>query len=109
MTSLQYCVTALELGLFWLHAWNRHHVAERVALVLQDRKHVLKVPMKESRRDAAALLHGLKLLESNPEMAEKVADGGRRFVEEVLTVDNVERQAYGPWGHLSSYDKPPGV
>lgn len=63
----------------------------KLSVILQDRKHILKVPMKDSRRDAAALLHGLKILESNQDLAEKIADGGRRFVEEVLSSENVER------------------
>ena len=47
--------------------------------------------MKDAKSDAAALLHALKLLEANPELAKDMADAVRTFAEEVLTVDTVHR------------------
>lgn len=58
---------------------------------VQDRKHIFKVAMKDPKHDAVNLLHALRELEQNEGLAKQIAEAGKQVIEEVLTVDNVQR------------------
>ena len=58
---------------------------------MQDKVHVLRIPVKEPERDAPALLQALSYLEEEPEKAKAMGLAGARLVEEALAVDSNER------------------
>ncbi len=58
---------------------------------VQDRKHIFRIPMKDPKHDAVTFLHALRELEQDEELAKRIGEGGRRVIEEVLTVANVQR------------------
>ena len=58
--------------------------------LLQDKVHVLKVPVKEPQTDGPALLQALSYLEEEPEQAKAMGLAGARLVEEALPVDSNE-------------------
>ena len=58
---------------------------------VQDKVHVLKIPVREPGKDAPALLEALSYLEEEPEKAKAMGLAGARLVEEALAVDSNER------------------
>ena len=57
----------------------------------QDRKHVFKVPAGDPTMDFDNMYKAVLELEGNPEQAKYIAEEGRKFVEDILTVQNVQR------------------
>ena len=58
---------------------------------VQDKTHVLKVPVKDPTKDGPALIQALSYLEEEPEKAKAMGAAGAKLVEELLAVDSNQR------------------